>query len=272
MLKACDVIKHYGESGRPGHVCHAVNGISMNFEGNTVYSLVGESGSGKSTLARMLAFVERPTSGDIEIDGKSVFAYGKTGLRAKRADIQLVMQDGLSSLDPRQTVEQILAEPLKDLMGMGMAESTVHIRELANLVGLPEELLTRRPRTLSGGQQKRVCIARAISVKPKLIIFDESLSGLDVTLRKQIMDLLMKLKEELQCSYLFITHDIEVAMYLSQVIIVMKNGQIVETVKDVRSYDDFTHSYSKSLVKALMFKKTALQTISCVVFDKKYIS
>lgn len=272
MLKACDVTKHYSESGRPGHVCHAVNGVSMNFRRNTVYSLVGESGSGKSTLARLLAFVERPTGGDIEIDGKSVFAYGKAGLRAKRADIQLVMQDGLSSLDPRQTAKQILTEPLKDLMGMCGAECEARIRELAALVGLPEELLARRPRTLSGGQQKRVCIARAISVKPRLIIFDESLSGLDVTLRKQIMDLLIKLKEELQCSYLFITHDIEVAMYLSQVILVMKNGQVVETVEDVRSYDDFTHNYSKSLVKALMFKKTALLNTGRVVSDKNYVS
>lgn len=261
MIKACNVTKHYAESGSLTNICCAVDGVSMEFKENTVYSLVGESGSGKSTLARMLAFIERPTGGDIEIDGKSVFAYGKSGLRAKRADIQLVMQDGLSSLDPRQTVEQILKEPLKDLLGMGSSECEKRIRTLAGLVGLSEELLLQRPRTLSGGQQKRVSIARAISVNPRLIIFDESLSGLDVTLRKRMMDLLMKLKEELKCSYLFITHDIEAAMYLSQEILVMKNGQIVERIEDVCGYEDFSHSYSRSLVRALMMKRSALHHV-----------
>ncbi|MEL7622240.1 MAG: dipeptide/oligopeptide/nickel ABC transporter ATP-binding protein [Clostridiales bacterium] len=263
MLKVCEVTKHYAEAGSRSQICCAVDGISTEFRENTVYSLVGESGSGKSTLARILAFVEKPTGGDIEIDGKSVFAYGKRELRAKRVDIQLVMQDGLSSLDPRQKVEEILAEPLKDLMGMDKNQCAKRIRELARLVGLPEELLRQRPKTLSGGQQKRVCIARAISVNPRLIIFDESLSGLDVTLRKRIMDLLINLKEELKCSYLFITHDIEVAMYLSQVILVMKNGQIVERVENVQGYGDFSHSYSKSLINALMMKRSALQHISC---------
>jgi ABC-type glutathione transport system ATPase component len=262
MLKVRDVYKHYAESGKPGNICRAVNGISMDFKENTVYSLVGESGSGKSTLARMLAFVEKPTGGSIEIDGKSVFAYSRRGLRAKRADIQLVMQDGLSSLDPRQTVEQILTEPLKDLMKMCSSECVKGVRELAEMVSLPIELLAQRPGTLSGGQQKRVCIARAMSVNPRLVIFDESLSGLDVTLRKRIMDLLVKLKGEQQCSYLFITHDIEVAMYLSQIIFVMKNGQIVETAEDISSYDEFTHSYSKDLVKALMVKKNCLPSRS----------
>ncbi len=260
MLRASDITKEYmGKtvSGRKT-VCRAVDGVSLEFEENTTYSLVGESGSGKSTLSRILAYVEKPTGGQLVLDGKSITEYSRKELRRQRKSVQLVMQDGQSSLDPRQPIVRILSEPMKNLLGLGKTEQGERAAELIQRVGLPPEILERYPHELSGGQQKRVCIARAISVSPKLIIFDESLSGLDVTLRKQILDLLLELKEEIRCSYLLVTHDLDVALYLSQHILVMKDGKIVEQASGIKGHHDFHHEYSKRLTKALLSKRHAL--------------
>ncbi|SHI14861.1 peptide/nickel transport system ATP-binding protein [Sporobacter termitidis DSM 10068] len=260
MLRASDITKEYIEKSACGRrsVCRAVDGVSLEFEEDSIYSLVGESGSGKSTLSRILAYVERPTGGALALDGKPVAAYSRKELRQQRKSIQLVMQDGQSSLDPRQTVAQSLAEPMKNLLDLGKEERNARAHDLIRRVGLPDELLSRFPHELSGGQQKRVCIARAISVSPRLIIFDESLSGLDVTLRKQILDLLLELKAEIRCSYLLVTHDLDVALYLSQHILVMKEGKIVEKTANVKSHNDLRHEYSRALVKALLSKRHAL--------------
>lgn len=260
MLRASDITKEYIERNPSGRrsVCRAVDRVSLQFEEDTTYSLVGESGSGKSTLSRILAYVERPTGGELALDGKPVAAYSRKELRQQRKSVQLVMQDGQSSLDPRQTIAQILAEPMKNLLDLGKEERNERAHDLVRRVGLSPEILMRFPRELSGGQQKRVCIARAISVSPRLIIFDESLSGLDVTLRKQILDLLLELKEEIRCSYLLVTHDLDIALYLSQHILVMKDGKIVENAANVNSHNDFHHEYSRRLTKALLSKRHAL--------------
>lgn len=260
MLKTSSITKEYIIKSAFGRktISRAVDGVSLEFEEDTSYSLVGESGSGKSTLSRILAYVEKPTGGELVLAGKPIESYSRQALRQQRKSVQLVMQDGQSSLDPKQTVAQIISEPMKNLLGLDKEEQLQRTRELIRRVGLSSEILGRFPHELSGGQQKRVCIARAISVSPKLIIFDESLSGLDVTLRKQILDLLLELKEEIHCSYLLVTHDLDVALYLSQHILVMKDGKIVEKVSNVKSHHDFHHEYSKSLVKALLSKRHAL--------------
>ncbi|SHN70531.1 ABC transporter ATP-binding protein [Desulfitobacterium chlororespirans] len=260
MLKAVDLSKQYTAQGTfgPKHTCLAVDGLSLQLEENTVYALVGESGSGKSTLSRLLAYVERPTGGQLLLDGRPIRTYNARELRQKRRDVQLVLQDGQSSLDPRQTIAQILAEPLKNLLGLSRNEQRERAGQLLGRVGLAAEILGRYPHELSGGQQKRVCIARAIGVSPRLIIFDESISGLDVTLRKQILDLLLALKEEIRCSYLLVTHDLEVALYASQHILVMKDGKIVEKAENIQGYHDFRHPYSQQLVGALLAKRQAL--------------
>jgi ABC-type glutathione transport system ATPase component len=219
---------------------------------HTGYALVGESGSGKSTLARLLMCVERPTSGEIWFDGKNITAMCSRELRQKRAKFQMVFQNAQSSLDPRCKVYDSIAEPLRCLTPVDRDTEYKKIVELSDAVQLPSSLLDRLPHELSGGQQKRVCIARAMSVSPKFIIFDESVSGLDVTIRKQVLDLILRLYKEGRLNmFLFITHDIDVALYMAQKIYVMKDGAIVEQVEKALSYADFSHPYSKLLIESL---------------------
>ncbi len=261
MLKVENIIKKYPykeAKGKKG--CNnALINVSMEFEQNRIYALVGESGSGKSTLARILSYIEKPTSGAVILEGKSISEYSRGELRQKRTVIQLVMQDAESSLDPRLTVSQILSEPLKHLLGLPKEERHKRIDKLLQMVGLPCEVLGRLPRELSGGQQKRICIARALSVEPKLIIFDESFSGLDVTLRKRTLDLLKELKKQVSCSYLIITHDLDIAMYMADHVFVMKSGELVESIAKPGSYGDFKSPYANELVSALLLKQRALQ-------------
>lgn len=229
----------------------AVNGVSLSLKQNTSYSLVGESGSGKSTLAKLVALVEHPTSGTIELDNQNLFDLCKKDLRMKRADFQMILQDGQSALDPMSKVYDSIAEPIQNFQKLNKRQVKQKVELLMRMVELPLELLDRLPHQLSGGQQKRVCIARAISIQPKFIIFDEAVSGLDVTVRKRILNLLIRLRKELKSTYLFITHDIDVAMYVSRDIFVMKDGKIVEHASKVRSLSDFKHEYSKQLIQSL---------------------
>ncbi len=257
MLKVKKLYKQYIKKDRKGKktIINAVDSVSFNLEENKSYSLVGESGSGKSTLARLITYIEKPTKGKIEINDEDLSKMSKKILRMKRADFQMVMQDGQSSLDPRIKIYDSIAEPLRNFKKLHKNEEKSRVEELMKKVELPLELLDRRPYELSGGQQKRVCIARAISVDPKFIVFDEAVSGLDVTVRKKVLDLLLKLRKELKSSYLFITHDIDVAMYMSNNISIMKSGRIVEEIQDVKSFNDFKHAYSKMLIKSLPPKK-----------------
>lgn len=253
MLCVMDLHKRYKTRNRNGEktIVTAVDGVSFTLEPNTSYSLVGESGSGKSTLARLIACIESATSGTILFDNQNLAQLSKQALRQKRADFQMIMQDGQSALDPRRTVLDSIAEPLRSFERVGKKQGKDRAAQLMRMVELPEALLYRLPHQLSGGQQKRVCIARAISIRPKLIVFDEAVSGLDVTVRKKILNLLIRLRDELKSTYLFITHDIDVAMYMSKDIFVMKEGKIVEHVRNVRCLGDFRHDYSKLLIRSL---------------------
>jgi len=207
----------------------ALKQVSLTLNPHTSYALVGESGSGKSTLARMLVCIERPTSGEIWFDGQNVAAMRPKALRLKRTEIQMVLQNAQSSLDPRFRVYDSIAEPIRCLTQMDRSDERKRVLEIAEKVQLSSALLTRFPHELSGGQQKRVCIARAMSVFPKFIVFDESVSGLDVAVRKQILDLILHLNKEGWLSmFLFITHDIDAALYMTDNILVMKDGSIVE--------------------------------------------
>lgn len=259
MLRAIDVTKKYRAPGHEkGRIFEAVSHASIEVAGDQVCVIVGESGSGKSTLARMLSYIEKPTDGKVYLDERLVSGCKKSELRPLRGVVQLVMQDAESSLDPRQTVSGILDEPLKLLCGMPAGGRAARRRELLDMVKLPEDILQKRPGEMSGGQQKRVCIARALAAEPKYILFDESFSGLDVTLKKQILDLLRELRQRLKISYLIITHDLDTAMYMADVIHVMRNGRIIETVKSPRALTDFKSPYACELVKALMSKRQAL--------------
>ena len=248
MLKAENITKSYG-------LQIAVDGVSITIADDSVTVIVGESGSGKSTLARMLSYIEYPDSGQIRLDDIPIDC--RTA-KEKRRKVQFVMQDAASSLDPHQSAEQVLDEPLKLLLKMGRPQRQQRISELTDMVHFPRDKLNNKVCELSGGQQKRLCIARALASEPQHIIFDESFSGLDVTLRQQILSMLKELHKELHIGFLIITHDLDTAMYMADRIYVMRFGKVIETLDRPNSFLDFKGNYSKELVRAAEHKRQAL--------------
>ena len=175
--------------------------LELDMEDHRIYALVGESGCGKSTLSRLILGLESPSSGQILLDGKPISRKGKRNRKETAKAIQLVLQDGKSALDPHFTVYQAIAEPIRNLLNIPKEKERARIFELLDRMGMPKETANKKTGELSGGQQKRVGIARALAVSPRYIVFDESISGLDVILRKSILELLKKVQEEEQCSY-----------------------------------------------------------------------
>ncbi len=254
MLEVKGLCKSFTAQNDRRKTVEAVKNVSFTLCDGELCALVGESGSGKSTLSQMLAGVLPPTAGEILLDGENIAAFGRGKRRRQRlySKIQLVLQDGKSALDPRFTVYDSIAEPIRNLVGCSQNEEKAKISELMESMELSQELLTRKPSELSGGQQKRVCIARALAPKPKIIIFDEAVSGLDVIVRKNILDLLKRLHKAQKMTYLFITHDMDVALYLADKIFVMKDGEIVERVCCENGEVHFSHPYSRLLAKAML--------------------
>ena len=224
MLKAEHITKQYQIPGGGHTVFDAVSDVSIELGNGGVTAIVGESGSGKSTLARVLSYVERPDGGRVFLDGLEVSACGRKELRAVRGKVQLVMQNALGSLDPHQSVVSILEEPLRLLFHMGAEERKQRCLELLDMARLERDTLRHRPGELSGGQQKRLCIARALAAQPQHIIFDESFSGLDVTLKKQVLDFLKELNQEGN-TIVIITHDSSIALEAKRVVRI-KDGKI----------------------------------------------
>ena len=220
---------------------------------------MGESGSGKSTLARVLSYIELPDIGKVFLGDLEVTSCKRKEIRSVRGKVQLVMQNALGSLDPHQSVAAILEEPLQLLFHMKAQDRRRRCLELMDMVRLERSTLSHRPNELSGGQQKRLCIARALATRPQYIIFDESFSGLDVTLKKEILGFLKELHKELQIGFLIITHDLDTAMYMEGSIHVMRRGKIIETVEQPHHFSDFQEPYSQMLVKAVRSKRLALQ-------------
>lgn len=251
MLEARGLKKIYTSKGRADRErTAAVNDVSLTLQDGVSYALVGESGSGKSTLAKLLMGLISPSEGDIFLNGKSI-AHNKKIDRTLYSKMQLILQDGKSALDPRFTVYDSIAEPIRNLLNVNRMQEKEMILELMKRMELDTTLLRRTSGKLSGGQQKRVCIARAISVSPHILIFDEAVSGLDVIVRKNILELLRRLQKEQKCTYLFITHDIDVALYIADHIFVMKDGRIVDQAVYNDAPPAFTHSYSKLLLESI---------------------
>ena len=259
MLTAKKVSKAYPNNINEKTEMNAVSDVTVEIQDNAVTVIIGESGSGKSTLTRMLSYIEYPDSGSVFLDGTEITALRTPEHRKLRGRVQLVMQDAASSLDPHHTAEKILAEPLKLLLHLDAVQRKSRISELFQMVQLPECLLKHRVSELSGGQQKRLCIARALAAEPRYILFDESFSGLDVTLKKQVLTMLKELQKTLDIGMLIITHDLDTAMYMADRIYVMRLGRIIETINHPRSFSDFKESYSQELVKAALYKRSALQ-------------
>ena len=248
MLKTINLNKQY--RGQDGINYHAVFDVNIALDDHRTYALVGESGCGKSTLSRLLLGLETPSSGEVVLDDKPISRKGKSNRRKFAKSMQLVLQDGKSSIDPHFTVYQAIAEPIRNILGLQKTEEQAKVFELLSRMQLPQEVASKKASELSGGQQKRVCIARAFAISPRYIIFDESISGLDVVLRNNILELLRKVQQEERCGYLFITHEIEAALYLADEVCVMQNGKIVEQRIWNGNLDVFSHPYTKQLLHA----------------------
>ena len=249
MLKAEHICKSYGSQ-------KAADDVTVSVQDELVTVIIGESGSGKSTLARMLSYIELPDSGKVILNDT---VLDRKTAKADRRTVQLVMQDAASSLDPQLSAQQILEEPLKLLMKMDKGTRRKRIYELTDMVHFPRDKLKNKASELSGGQQKRLCIARALAAEPQYIIFDEAFSGLDVTLRSQILTMLKALQKQLKTAFLIITHDLDTAMFMADRIYVMRSGKIIETLDGPKSLLDFESNYAKELVRAARYKRQALQ-------------
>ncbi len=248
MLEVKNVSKRYkGENER---LLDAVSDVSLSMDEHCIYALVGESGCGKSTLSRLILGLEPPSSGQILLDGRPISRKGKRRRKETAKAIQLVLQDGKSALDPHFTAYQAIAEPIRNLLGLTKDKEQARVFELLDRMGLPKEAAKKKTGELSGGQQKRVGIARALAASPRYIVFDESISGLDVILRKNILELLKNVQKEEQCSYLFITHEIDAALYLADEIYVMQNGKLIEGCRWRGELDIFKNPYTRQLLQA----------------------
>lgn len=244
ILSARTLVKVFGH----GETGPAVDGVSFDVPRHGTTAIVGESGSGKSTTARMLLCLERPTSGEVWFDGQNVTHASGASLRAFRKRVQVVYQNPFTSLDPRFTLLQTIIEPLR-AFGIGDARSQrLRVEVLLEQVELPLRLLESRPAALSGGQRQRVAIARALAIAPDLVVLDEPVSALDVSVQAQILDLLTGLQRELGVSYVFISHDLAVVQQIADHVVVLNGGEIVEQGAAARLLASPSHPYTQALL------------------------
>lgn len=230
---------------------HAVDGVSFQIEEGKTLGIVGESGCGKSTLGRVMLHLLESTSGKIFFDGKDVTRLNKNELKEFRDQAQMVFQDPYSSLNPRMTINQLIAEPLKIQGKLSGSQISEKVLELMKTVGLAERLWNTYPHELDGGRRQRIGIAKALAVDPRFIICDEPVSALDVSIQAQILNLLKDLQEERKLTYIFITHDLSVVKYISDNIMVMYLGQMVEMGNAKEIFNTTVHPYTKALFSAL---------------------
>ena len=256
LLSVRDLTKHFPIAGGPlgvrtaGQV-RAVDGISFDVASGETLALVGESGCGKSTTGRMLLRLTEPSSGQIAFDGVNLLDLGRAGMRRLRREIQIVFQDPYASLSPRLRVEDIVAEPL-DVHGLcaSAAARRARVVELLRLVGLDEVHLRRYPFEFSGGQRQRIAIARALAPNPRLIVADEPVSALDVSIQAQVVNLMQDLQERLELSYVFISHDLAVVRHIAHRVAVMYLGRLVEVADTEALFNAPHHPYTQALLSA----------------------
>jgi oligopeptide transport system ATP-binding protein len=257
VLEARDLVKHFPITlgivfRRVVGAVQAVDGVNLTLHKGETLGVVGESGCGKSTLAKLLVGLDRPTSGTIVVRGQSITKLRGAQRRRMRRDIQMVLQDPYTSLNPRMTVGDIIGEPYAihtDVVPR--RDRQRRVQELLDLVGLNPDHINRYPHQFSGGQRQRIGIARALALKPKIIVCDEPVSALDVSIQAQVMNLLESLQNELDLSYIFIAHDLSVVRHISDRVAVMYLGKVVEIGDDAQIYEHPTHPYTQALLSAV---------------------
>jgi len=235
----------------PAPVVHAVNGVSFTVQAGRSVGIVGESGSGKSTIARMVMALDTPTGGRVHFLGQNLHALPRAELRRARRDFQMVFQDPYGSLDPRRTVEHIVTEPLQALADVTRAEQRARATESLLSVGLRATDLGKYPHEFSGGQRQRIAIARALITRPKLIVADEPVSALDVSVQAQVLNLLQDLRQQFGISYLLISHDLAVVNHLCDDVCVLHQGKIVERGAPRELFAHAQHPYTQTLLAAV---------------------
>jgi oligopeptide/dipeptide ABC transporter ATP-binding protein len=258
LLEVRNLVKHFPVRGsvgdallrRPRAAVRAVDGVSFSVAKGKTLALVGESGCGKTTTGRCVLFLQQPTSGEVIVDGQRIDPRDEPALRRRRKQLQIVFQDPNSSLNPRMTVAQTLGEALVFHQMVERGGRTRAVKELLEAVGLSGRQAGRYPNELSGGQRQRVGIARALAVNPELVVLDEPVSALDVSVRAQILQLLERLRDERFLSYVFISHDLGVVRHISDEVAVMYLGVIVERAPTGALYERPLHPYSRALLAA----------------------
>jgi len=255
LLEVTDLKMHFPVttgmfSKTTGHV-RAVDGVSFSLDAGETLGLVGESGCGKTTVSRSLLRLIEPTSGSVVFDNVDILKLNPKRLRQMRAELQIIFQDPFSSLNPRMTIESIIAEPLRNHQQLSKKDLREKVASLMQKVGLLPEQANRYPHEFSGGQRQRIGIARALALNPKVIICDEPVSALDVSIQAQVINLLVQLQEELGLSYLFIAHDLSVVEHISDRVAVMYLGKIVEMTSDKELYSNPQHPYTQALLSAV---------------------
>ena len=249
LLRVTDVTKHF-RVGVAGSV-KAVDGVTFEIKPGETVGLVGESGCGKSTLGRVITQLLPATSGRIVFDGVDLTQLRGERLRQQRKNLQMIFQDPFASLDPRMTVGDIIAEPLVNFGLVNRQQKDARVQELLRVVGLNPYFNNRYPHEFSGGQRQRIGVARALALNPKLIVCDEPISALDVSIQAQIINLLEDLQQEFKLTYLFIAHDLSVVRHISNRVLVMYLGKIVEIAPSELLYESQEHPYTKALLSAI---------------------
>ena len=249
LVEVRDLCKHFPVGA--GATVHAVENVSLQVGRGETLAVVGESGCGKSTLAHTMIRLHDPTSGQVVLDGVDISGLGNRALREHRAKMQIIFQDPFASLDPRRPVGRAVAEPLLIHKIAKGPDADEQVADLFTRVGLEPDMMRQFPHQFSGGQRQRVCIARALATRPELVIADEAVSALDVSIQAQVINLMMELQSELGLSYLFISHDLAVVERMSHRVAVMYLGQIVEIGPRSAIFENPQHSYTQRLLDAV---------------------